>query len=184
MAICRPEAIDDAPARRAGAERRMAAVRRLLVAREEWANRSPRAWSAGCKPRGRKSHRRRCDQAIEAQPSFGQIKPSERPRGSRAEQHPGRRRGGHQTAAHKRPGSSSEGKETLACRKAVTPYPEQDVASVVSEFGCPPAPDPPGTDWLGRGRDEDCSPPPAQIPACAANAPGSSLGSNVNARTV
>ena len=26
------------------------------------------------------------------------------------------------------------------------------------------------------GRDEDCSPPPAQIPACAANAPGSSLG--------
>ena len=31
----------------------------------------------------------------------------------------------------------------------------------------------------GRGRDEDCSSPPAQIPACAANAPGSSLGSNV-----
>jgi hypothetical protein len=28
----------------------------------------------------------------------------------------------------------------------------------------------------GRGRDEDRSPPPAQIPACAANAPGSSLG--------
>src|SRR5262249_26853374 len=27
----------------------------------------------------------------------------------------------------------------------------------------------------GRGRDEDCAPPPAQIPACAANAPGSSL---------
>ncbi len=24
----------------------------------------------------------------------------------------------------------------------------------------------------GRGRDEDCSSPPAQIPACAANAPG------------
>ena len=31
----------------------------------------------------------------------------------------------------------------------------------------------------GRGRDEDCSSPPAQIPACAANAPGSCLGSNV-----
>ena len=31
----------------------------------------------------------------------------------------------------------------------------------------------------GRGRDGDCSPPPAQIPACAANAPGSYLGSNV-----
>jgi hypothetical protein len=27
----------------------------------------------------------------------------------------------------------------------------------------------------GRGRDEDFSSPPAQIPACAANAPGSSL---------
>jgi hypothetical protein len=31
----------------------------------------------------------------------------------------------------------------------------------------------------GRGRDEDCSSPPAQIPACAANTPGSSLRSNV-----
>src|SRR4029453_12830289 len=30
-----------------------------------------------------------------------------------------------------------------------------------------------------RGRDEDYSSPPAQIPACAANAPGSSLRSNV-----
>src|SRR5215468_645755 len=34
----------------------------------------------------------------------------------------------------------------------------------------------------GRGRDEDCSPPPAKIPACAANAPGSSLGLNVGWR--
>src|SRR5260370_37279036 len=31
----------------------------------------------------------------------------------------------------------------------------------------------------GRGRDDDYSSPPAQIPACATNAPGSSLGSNV-----
>jgi hypothetical protein len=31
----------------------------------------------------------------------------------------------------------------------------------------------------GRGRDEDFSSPPAQIPACAANAPGSFLGSDV-----
>jgi hypothetical protein len=31
----------------------------------------------------------------------------------------------------------------------------------------------------GRGRDEDFSSPPAQIPACATNAPGSSLGSDV-----
>jgi hypothetical protein len=30
--------------------------------------------------------------------------------------------------------------------------------------------------WTGRGRDGDCSPPPAQIPASAANAPGSCLG--------
>jgi hypothetical protein len=44
----------------------------------------------------------------------------------------------------------------------------------------------PSSDWVGpiyvpqldgRGRDEDCSSPPAQIPASAANAPGSSLGS-------
>jgi hypothetical protein len=31
----------------------------------------------------------------------------------------------------------------------------------------------------GRGRDGDCSPPPAQIPACAANATGSCLRSDV-----
>jgi hypothetical protein len=51
---------------RAGAQRRMA-VARLSWLREEWA-----------KPRGRKSRRRHCDQAIEAQPSFGQIKPLRR----------------------------------------------------------------------------------------------------------
>ena len=28
----------------------------------------------------------------------------------------------------------------------------------------------------GHGRDGRCQPPPVQIPACAANAPGSSLG--------
>ena len=37
----------------------------------------------------------------------------------------------------------------------------------------------PRVENFGRGRDEDFSPPPAQIPACAANAPGSSLGSDV-----
>ena len=41
-----------------------------------------------------------------------------------------------------------------------------------------------GKDSRGRGRDEDCSSPPAQIPACAANAPGSSLGSDVVQRTI
>jgi hypothetical protein len=30
---------------------------------------------------------------------------------------------------------------------------------------------------IGRGRDGDCSPPPAQIPACGATALGSYLGS-------
>src|SRR5262245_55628519 len=34
---------------------------------------------------------------------------------------------------------------------------------------------PVGSDY-GPGRDEDCSSPPGQIPAGAANAPGSSLG--------
>src|SRR5262249_49530011 len=34
----------------------------------------------------------------------------------------------------------------------------------------------------GRGRDEDYSSPPAQIPACAANAPGSSLRSTVGGK--
>jgi hypothetical protein len=31
-------------------------------------------------------------------------------------------------------------------------------------------------DVCGHGRDGCCQPPPVQIPACAANAPGSSLG--------
>jgi hypothetical protein len=30
-----------------------------------------------------------------------------------------------------------------------------------------------------RGRDGDCAPPPAQIPACAANAPGSTSGHDI-----
>jgi hypothetical protein len=57
MAINTPQAIDDAPVR-AGAQRRMAG-RRLSCLREEWA-----------KPRGRKSRRRHCGKAIEAQPSL------------------------------------------------------------------------------------------------------------------
>ena len=53
------------------------------------------------------------------------------------------------------------------------------------EFALTPRPVSEGGRWHawpsvhGRGRDEDYSSPPAQIPACAANAPGSSLGSNV-----
>jgi hypothetical protein len=68
MAIKRPQAIDDAPVR-AGAQRKMA-MPRLSCLREEWA-----------KPRGRKSRRRHCGKAIEAQPSCGQIASSMRPRG-------------------------------------------------------------------------------------------------------
>jgi hypothetical protein len=42
---------------------------------------SPRTLScAGREPRGRKSRRRHCGKAIEAQPSSGQITPSMRPR--------------------------------------------------------------------------------------------------------
>jgi hypothetical protein len=48
-----------------------------LLAREEWPG-SRATCRVGWSPRGRKSHHRRCGQAIEAQPSFGQIKP---PRG-------------------------------------------------------------------------------------------------------
>ena len=49
--------------------------------------------------------------------------------------------------------------------------PPQKAAAPASDRGC-------------RGRDEDCSSPPAQIPACAANAPGSSLGSNVGGKRI
>ena len=40
---------------------------------------------------------------------------------------------------------------------------------------------PTATEPNGRGRDEDFSSPPAQIAASAANAPGSSLGSDFRA---
>jgi len=36
--------------------------------------------------------------------------------------------------------------------------------------------DPDSRLMVGRGRDGSLQPPPAQIPACATNAPGSSLG--------
>jgi hypothetical protein len=57
---------------------------------------------------------------------------------------------------------------------ATTPYPPNG--------GSPAQCRRPSTE--GRGRDEDCSSPPAQIPACAANAPGSSRGSNVGGKWV
>src|SRR5580700_10562085 len=53
------------------------------------------------------------------------------------------------------------------------------VASWLVIFGAPIAIGVTAQGVQGRGRDEDFSSPPAQIPASAANAPGSSLGSNV-----
>jgi hypothetical protein len=103
MAIKRPQAVDDAPVR-AGAQRRMAGER-LSCLREEWA-----------KPRGRKSQRRHCGKAIEAQPSCGQIASSMRTASSRARRPLGRRRGTH--GATQEPAPQSEKTETLAYGKA------------------------------------------------------------------
>ena len=76
MAICRPKTIDDAPslgrsvAEDGGGE--------TFLAREEWANRGPRALARGVASPGEESLAAAiAAQAIEAQPSFGQIKPSE-----------------------------------------------------------------------------------------------------------
>ena len=55
-------------------------------------------------------------QAIEAQPSFGQIKPW-RGRVVRAEQHPREKTWRTSNVPHKRPGFPGEEKETLAFRK-------------------------------------------------------------------
>src|SRR6516164_10828108 len=65
MAICRPKAIDDAPVFGPKAQRRMAAVRLSCLARN---GRSPGEESLTAAVAA---------QAIEAQTSFGQIKPSE-----------------------------------------------------------------------------------------------------------
>jgi hypothetical protein len=56
-------------------------------------------------------------QAIEAQPSFGQIKPSRR-HGSRRSDSIEEKTWRISSDPYKRPGSSGEGKETLACRWA------------------------------------------------------------------
>ncbi len=83
MGIKGPEAIDAAPRRGplwggtgagASAEDGRQAT---FLAREEWAIRDPLGWS----PRGRKSMGAIAAQAIEAEPSSGQIHPSQRPSG-------------------------------------------------------------------------------------------------------
>jgi hypothetical protein len=58
-------------------------------------------------------------QAIEAQPSFGQIKPSRR-HGSRQSDSIEEKTWRISSDPYKTPGSSGEGKETLACRWAAT----------------------------------------------------------------
>jgi hypothetical protein len=59
----------------------------------------------------------------------------------------------------------------LTTEREITPYvwvhPEDDRSRVAASRAM---------HSNGRGRDEDFSSPPAEIPACAANAPGSSLG--------
>jgi hypothetical protein len=55
-------------------------------------------------------------------------------------------------------------------------YPQSPFADISYSTG--------GSGSEGRGRDEDFSSPPAQIPACASNAPGSCLGSDVGRRTI
>ena len=136
MAIGKPKAIDDAPAGRgpiapvrwgglrAGAKRRMAAERPRLgghafLPREEWANRGPH----GAGPVGWKAQGKKVDpsavasQAIEAQPSFGQIKPWR----GRVVRTPnsilGRRRGGHRTSCTRAPVFQANEKETPGFRK-------------------------------------------------------------------
>jgi len=72
----------------------------------------------------------------------------------------------------------------MRCTLAVREGSRAAVTTTLFDGGCTPdscrlvAPN------VGRGRDEDYSPPSAQIPACAANAPGSSLGSNIGRQAV
>jgi hypothetical protein len=103
VAIKSPYAIDDAPAS-AEAQRRMAA-QRLSCLREEWA-----------KPRGRKSQRRHCGKAIEAQPSLWPDRVIDETASSRARRPLGRRRGGH--GATQEAASPGEKTETLTYGKA------------------------------------------------------------------
>ncbi len=79
MAIARPKAIGDAPARRPKRQRRMAAERPRLGGACFLASRGMAALAG----RGRKSTARHCCKAIEAKPSLGQIEPGKRAYGSR-----------------------------------------------------------------------------------------------------
>src|SRR5579864_8668349 len=129
MAICRPEAIDDAPARRAGAQRRMAAVRLCWLARNGRAGVPARHVAWGGPPGEESLTTAGCGQVIEAQPSVGQIKPPERPRRSRAKQHPGE-----DVAGIRRPAQDARfirrRIRNSGGQKAVPPVPTKDGARV------------------------------------------------------
>jgi hypothetical protein len=102
MAICRPEAIDDAPARwpeRSGGWRR----RDFLGFREEW----PKA-------RGRKSRRRRCGSGDRGAAVLRPDQANERPRGPRTQQHPREKWWRTSVHLHKKHGIPGAEKETLA----------------------------------------------------------------------
>ncbi len=87
--------------------------------REEWANRGPH----GACPEGWKAQGKKVDpsavaaQAIEAEPSFGQIKPWRGPSGPRIAQHSREKIWRTSIAAHKRPGFPGVEIETLVERK-------------------------------------------------------------------
>jgi hypothetical protein len=105
MAICRPEAIDDAPAGGPEHERRMVAVDFLAsrgMGEAQGKKVDPSAVAA---------------KAIEAQPSFGQIKPL-RGRVAWAEQNSLEETWRTSNGPHKSPGSLGEGEETLSPEKA------------------------------------------------------------------
>jgi hypothetical protein len=142
MAICRPKAIDDAPAGRGPRRARAMGWPQGRSAAEDGGRETPaRGGMLSCLARnGRRpgEESRSGDvaaQAIEAQPSFGQIKPK-RGRMARAEQHPWKETWRISNAS-KRPGPWGEGKNpgapeggrSLPNRQpAMRSYSDRDVA--------------------------------------------------------
>src|SRR5215469_2667877 len=94
MAICRPKAIDDAPS--SGRSVAEDGGGETFLPREEWANRGPRALMRGVASPGEESLSAAiAAQAIEAQPSFGQIEPSGAAWFARSDNYSRRTRGGY-----------------------------------------------------------------------------------------
>ena len=117
MAVSRPKAIDDAPARGAVAQRRMAAVD-FLASRGMGESGSPRDLSRGVESPGEESRPvRRCGSGDRGAAALRPDQAMERPCGPRTEQHPREKTWRTSIALHKRPAFPGEGKETLAFRK-------------------------------------------------------------------